>query len=53
MTDMGKGYYRLVYTVPSAGSYIGKVVATGTWNAFGADGRSVDVRRYQLHHHNS
>ncbi len=43
MTDMGKGYYRLVYTVPSAGSYIGKVVATGTWNAFGADGRSVDA----------
>ena len=43
MTDMGKGYYRLVYTVPSADDYIGKVVATGTWNAFGADGRSVDA----------
>jgi len=43
LTDMGKGYYRLVYTVPTAGSYIAKVVSTGTWNAFGGDGRSTDA----------
>ncbi len=43
MEDMGNGFYRLVYTIPSPGSYIGKVVATGTWNAFGADGRSSDA----------
>ncbi|MEL7645593.1 MAG: alpha-amylase family glycosyl hydrolase [Anaerolineaceae bacterium] len=43
MVDMGNGYYRLVYTIPSAGSYIGKVVATGSWNGFGADGRSTNA----------
>jgi glycosidase len=43
LTDMGKGYYRLVYTIPSAGSYIGKVVLTGSWNGFGADGRSTNA----------
>ena len=43
MTDMGNGFHRLVYTIPAAGSYIGKVVVTGTWNGFGADGRSSDA----------
>lgn len=43
MTNMGNGFYRLVYTIPSAGSYIGKAVLTNTWNGFGADGRSSDA----------
>jgi len=43
MTNMGNGFYRLVYTIPSAGSYIGKAVITNTWNGFGADGRSSDA----------
>jgi glycosidase len=43
MTEMGNGFYRLVYTVPVIGSYIGKAVATGSWNGFGADGRSSDA----------
>ncbi len=43
MTDMGNGFHRLVYTIPAAGSYIGKVVVTGTWNSFGGDGRSIDA----------
>ncbi|MDY0125139.1 MAG: alpha amylase N-terminal ig-like domain-containing protein, partial [Anaerolineaceae bacterium] len=43
MTDMGNGFHRLVYTIPTAGSYIGKAVVTGTWNGFGADGRSSDA----------
>ena len=43
MTDMGNGFYRLVYTIPSAGSYLGKAVITNTWNGFGADGRSSDA----------
>jgi len=43
MTDLGKGFYRLVYTVPGIGSYIGKAVATGSWNGFGGDGRSSDA----------
>ncbi len=42
MTDMGNGFYRLVYSVAMPGSYIGKVVVTGSWNGFGADGRSTD-----------
>jgi glycosidase len=43
MTDMGNGFHRLVYTIPTADSYIGKAVITGTWNGFGADGRSSDA----------
>lgn len=43
MTDMGNGFYRLVYTVSIAGSHIGKAVITGSWNGFGADGRSTDA----------
>ena len=43
MTDMGNGFYRLVYNVASPSSYIGKAVITGTWNGFGADGRSTDA----------
>lgn len=43
MDDLGNGFYRLVYTIPAAGSYIGKAVITGTWNGFGTDGRSSDA----------
>ncbi len=43
MNDMGNGFHRLVYTVPTAGSYIGKAVVTGTWDGFGGDGRSTDA----------
>ena len=43
MDDMGNGFHRLVYTVPTAGSYIGKAVVTGTWDGFGGDGRSTDA----------
>ena len=43
MTDMGNGFHRLVYTIPAAGSYIGKAVITGIWNGFGGDGRSSDA----------
>jgi glycosidase len=43
MDDMGNGFYRLVYTIPAAGSYIGKATTTGSWNSFGADGRSVNA----------
>jgi len=48
MTDMGNGFYRLVYTIPTAGSYIGKVVQTGSWLGFGADGRSSDAANLSL-----
>ncbi len=43
MLDLGNGYYRLVYSIPTAGSYIGKAVITGSWLGFGADGRSTDA----------
>ena len=43
MTNVGNGFYRLVYNVASPSSYIGKAVITGTWNGFGADGRSTDA----------
>ncbi len=40
MEYVGNDIYWLTYTVASAGSYIGKITATGTWDAFGADGRN-------------
>ncbi len=44
LTDVGYGFYVLTTTIASAGDYIGKVTVTGSWDAFGADGRSVDAR---------
>jgi hypothetical protein len=43
MTDMQGLLPPGLHTVPSAGSYIGKVVATAPGTLFGADGRSVDA----------
>ena len=43
LTALGNGIYRLAYIIPTAGSYIGKVTTTGSWDAFGADGRSKDA----------
>lgn len=43
MSDMGNGFYRLVYLVSTPGTHIGKAVVTGTWNGFGGDGRSTDA----------
>jgi len=43
MQYIGNDIYWLTYTVASAGSYIGKVTATGSWDAFGADGRNKDA----------
>ncbi len=40
MTHVGNGLYYLAYQVPTPGSYIGKVVAAGTWDGFGGDGRN-------------
>jgi len=41
MTNIGNGFYRLVYTVAEIGPNSGRVVATGTNYSFGVDGRSV------------
>jgi autotransporter-associated beta strand protein len=43
MEDMGGGFYRLELQIAVAGSYIGKVTETGTWNAYGLQGRSTDA----------
>ncbi len=43
LANEGNGIYQLFYTVANPGSYIGKVTSTGSWRAFGADGRSVDA----------
>jgi glycosidase len=43
MTALGHGYYRLLYTIPAAGSYQAKVVQTGSWSEqFVNDGRATD-----------
>jgi hypothetical protein len=43
MTHVGSGIYYLAYQVATPGSYIGKAVVTGSWDGFGADGRSSDA----------
>ncbi len=43
LTALGNGIYRLAYIIPAAGSYIGKIAATSSWDAFGNDGRSKDA----------
>jgi glycosidase/fibronectin type 3 domain-containing protein len=43
MADLDHGLHYLGYPVASSGSYIGKVTTTGAWDAFGADGRSIDA----------
>ena len=43
MAYAGGGLYYLQYTIPTAGAYIGKAVKTGSWDGFGADGRSMDA----------
>lgn len=43
LTDVGGGYFRLAYNVPVAGSYVGKVTETGSWDdQYGSTGRSID-----------
>ncbi len=43
MVDEGNGIYRLELQIATAGSYIGKVTETGTWHAYGLNGRSTDA----------
>ena len=43
MTALGGGQYQLITTLASPGSYQFKAVRTGTWDAIGADGRSVNA----------
>ena len=44
MQDLGRGLFYLAKTIPAAGDYIGKITRTGSWDAFGADGRSSDAQ---------
>ena len=48
MTDLGYGRYYLAHTIPAVGTYHGKVTRTGTWDAYGADGRSTDAWNIEL-----
>lgn len=41
LQPVGFGLYWLTYTVPTTGSYIGKLVHTGTWDKINATGRSI------------
>ena len=48
LAPVGNAIHRLAYQVANPGSYIGKVTATGTWDAYGADGRSKDAGNIQF-----
>ena len=43
LIDQGGGLYSLTAPIPTPGSYSYKMVKTGSWNAVGADGRSIDA----------
>jgi glycosidase len=43
MASSGVGSYELVYTIASPGAYQYKVVKTGSWDAVGSDGLSVNA----------
>ncbi|NIV33271.1 MAG: hypothetical protein GWN58_28640, partial [Anaerolineae bacterium] len=43
MTALGGGAYELVTDIASPGAYQFKAVETGSWDAIGADGRSVNA----------
>lgn len=43
MTAQGGGVYELTASIESPGSYQFKAVKTGTWDAIGSDGRSVNA----------
>lgn len=43
LEDLGRGFYRLLLTIPNAGNYMGKITQTGSWGEqFTAHGRSTD-----------
>jgi len=44
----GGGLYVLAYPIPTPGDHIGKITTTGSWNAFGADGRSTDAANVEF-----
>jgi glycosidase len=43
MSDLGAGLYQFTTAIASPGSYQYKAVKTGSWDAIGADGRSVNA----------
>ena len=43
MSYEGNGIYHLAYQVITPSTYLGKVAATGSWDAFGSDGRSINA----------
>jgi PEP-CTERM motif len=46
MSSIGGGIYELSYSIGAAGWYQYKVVDTGSWDAIGADSRSVNANTY-------
>ena len=46
--DNGDGTYSYNAKVDTAGTYFGKITNTGTWDAYGTQGRSVDAWNWEL-----
>ncbi len=44
LTNLGRGRFFGAFVIPAAGNYNGKAVKTGSWDGFGADGRSADAK---------
>ncbi len=48
LTDLGHGFHMLYHPFAAPGDYMGKMVKTGTWDAFGADGRNKNALNFDF-----
>ena len=48
MTNLGSGTYEYYATISAAGTYNGKFTRTGSWDAIGEKGRSVDAWNWEF-----
>lgn len=48
MASLGGGVYQYVGTGLNPGTYMWKIVNTGSWDAIGSDGRGVDARNFEF-----
>lgn len=48
MASVGYGFFHRPVIFANPGNYIGKIVATGSWRSFGADGRSTDGANFNI-----
>ncbi len=48
LTNLGYGFHMLYHPIATPGDYMGKMTKTGTWDAFGTDGRNKDALNFNF-----